>query len=151
MGALFFTIRAAPERKASQTQGIKEVTTHYKFLTQFSQPSDLIGLFIFQPVLLAARPTPGFGAGSVTLLPEHRVQGQTAGHEWWFTGWSINLFKLFHIGGKCSQMNKKMGVSAELVQQFCFWACSYRKTVGKNLLPSFVFFQSSMIFFPFTS
>lgn len=46
MGALFFTISAAPERKASQTQGIREVTAHYKFLSQFLQPSDLIGLFI---------------------------------------------------------------------------------------------------------
>lgn len=48
MGALFFTICAAPESKASQTQdqGIKEVIVHYKFLSQNSQPSDLIGLFI---------------------------------------------------------------------------------------------------------
>lgn len=40
-----------------------------------------------------------------------------------------------------------MGVKAELVQEFCFCACSHSNTVGKNLLPSFVF---SMLydFFP---
>lgn len=34
------------EESKTQDQGIKKVIVHYKFLSQFSQPSDLIGLFI---------------------------------------------------------------------------------------------------------
>lgn len=34
------------EESKTQDQGIKKVIVHYKFLSQFSQTSDLIGLFI---------------------------------------------------------------------------------------------------------